>query len=323
MKYAHIQNRMGATAIAAVLALSSTPLAAQEAPSLATPPIEAPAAESTPASTTEPVADPLAPEPAAETSTPVETTAAEAEAAPAAKPVAKKTAAKTVRTAERSPARAVSSAPAAPAPAASAEPAEAAPAPLPMAAAEAPPEAASVVPEPQQKAQLDEALPVAGGAGALILALAGAGMAVRRRKRREDDELALDRQAYAESTDAALQPIEAEEAAPAWSEPVIQPKPAPAMPARMETTEVPESFDTSDFGRHVQAAYRGPTPENPSLSLRKRLKIAGELDRRERDLGAMPKPSGKPVTTSLGTSEKPAMSFGGTATQVKRPEYQF
>ena len=193
---------------------------------------------------------------------------------------------------------------------------------MPMAAAEAPSEAAPVVPEPQQNVQLDEALPVAGGAGALILALAGAGMAVRRRKRREEDEMILDRQAYAESTDAALQPIEAEEAAPAWSEPVIRPKPAPVMPTRMETTEVPESFDTSDFGRHVQAAYRGPTPENPSLSLRKRLKLAGELDRRERELGTMPTPSGKPVTASLPANEKPVMSFGGTATQVKRPEYQ-
>ena len=73
--------------------------------------------------------------------------------------------------------------------------------------------------------------------------------------------MTLDRQAYAESTDAAWQPIAAEDTAPEWSEPVIQPKPAPAIPAKMETTEVSDDFDTSRFGRHVQAAYRGPTPE--------------------------------------------------------------
>lgn len=315
---------MGMTAIAAVLALSSTPLVAQDAPGPATPPVETPAAESIPA--TEPAVDPLAPEPAAESSTPVETTAAEAapaEAAPAAKPVAKKAAAKAVRTTQRSAPRA--SAPAAPAePANSAVPATEAPAPAPMAAIKAPPEVAPAAQEPPQNDQLEEALPVAGGAGALILALAGAGMAVRRRKRREEDEMDLGRQAHAESTEAALQPIKAEAAAPEWSEPVIQPNPAPVAPARMQTTEVSEEFDTSNFGRHVQAAYRGPTPENPSLSLRKRLKIAGELDRRERKLGTtMPKPSAKPITTSVPpANDKPVMAFGGTASQAKWPEYQ-
>jgi hypothetical protein len=193
-----------------------------------------------------------------------------------------------------------------------------------MAAIEAPPEVPPAAEETQQNAQLEDALPVAGGAGALILALAGAGMAVRRRKRREDEEMTLDRQAYAESTDAALQPIEAEAAAPEWSEPVIQPNPAPVVPAKMQTTDVPEEFDTSNFGRHVQAAYRGPTPENPSLSLRKRLKIAGELDRRERKLGtSMPEPSAKPVTASVPpANDMPVMAFSGTASQAKWPEYQ-
>ena len=306
------------TAIAAVLALSSTPLAAQDATSTEPPLVDAPAAEPTPAPATEPAADPLAPEPAAESSTPAETTAAEAvsaEAAPAAKPVAKKAANKTVRAAERSAPRA--SAPTAPAqPEAAAEPVGEAPVALPMAATEAPPEAAPAATEPQQNAQLEEALPVAGGAGAVILALAGAGMAVRRRKRRDEDEMDLDRQSYAENTDAALMPIEAEAPAPEWSEPVIQPKPAPVIPAKMETTEVSDDFDTSRFGRHVQAAYRGPTPENPSLSLRKRLKLAGELDRRERMHGTVPKnSSSKPVTASLPANEKPVMDFTGSATQ--------
>ncbi len=113
----------------------------------------------------------------------------------------------------------------------------------------------------------------------MILALAGAGMAVRRRKRREEDELELDRQAYAENTDAAWEPIADEEPRPPGAS--RSSNEAARCPAAMQPTEIPDDFDTSGFGRHVQAAYEGPTPENPSLSLRKRLKIAGELDRRE------------------------------------------
>ena len=322
MKYARIQNRMGATAIAAVLALSSTPLVAQEAPSLATPPIEAPTADSTPAPAAEPAPDPLAGEPAPEASTPAETTTVEtAEPAPAIRPVTKTAPTKPARTAER-PATRAAAPKAQPTPAASPEPSAEARAAAAWTAAEAPPTEAPAAPEPEQNAQIEEALPLAGGAGAVILALVGAGMAVRRRKRQEEDEIVLDHEANAENTDAALQTIEAEEPAPAWSEPVIQPKPAPVAPAKMET-DVPDDFDTSRFGRHVQAAYRGPTPENPSLSLRKRLKLAGELDRRERKGEGLAKPAAKPVTASLQGHERPAISFGGTATQARTPEYQF
>ena len=314
MKYARIQNRMGATAIAAVLALSSTPLVAQEAPSLATPPIEAPTADSTPAPAAEPAPDPLAAEPAPEASTPAETTTVEtAEPAPAVRPVTKTASTKQARTAERPATRAAApKAATQPTPAASPEPTAEPPAAAAWAAAEALPEAPAA-PEPEQNAQIEEALPLAGGAGAVILALAGAGMAVRRRKRQEEDEIVLDHEANAESTDATVQTVEAEEAAAAWSEPVIQPKPAPVVPAKMET----DVFDTSRFGRHVQAAYCGPTPENPSLSLRKRLKLAGELDRRER------KGEAKSVTASMQRAERPAISFGGTAAQARTPDYQF
>jgi hypothetical protein len=48
------------------------------------------------------------------------------------------------------------------------------------------------------------------------------------------------------------------------------------------TTTLPEGFDLSRFGRHVQAAYRGPTEDNPSLSLKHRLRRASAMDQRER-----------------------------------------
>jgi len=311
MTYTRKQYRLGTTAIAAVLALSSTSLAAQEVPSTETTPVEATTTAPEPAA---PAADPLAPAAEPETtSTPVETTtAAEPEAAPATKPVVKKTAAKTVRSASRAAAPA-----AAPVAAPASEPvAEAAPVPVPITSIEPAPAPATQV-EPAKDAELNEALPIAGGAGALILALAGVGMAVRRKRRREDEEFEHN---WIDDEELALtDPVQAEPQA-SWDPPVRQPV-AAAMPAAMEPGEVPESFDTSDFGRHVRAAYQGPTPENPSLSLRKRLKIAGELDRRERlGLASKPAVATKPVVAAK--PEKMAMSFGGTASKAKVHEYQ-
>jgi len=43
-------------------------------------------------------------------------------------------------------------------------------------------------------------------------------------------------------------------------------------------TEIPEGFDLSRFGPHTQAAYNGPTEDNPSLSLKYRLRKAAALD---------------------------------------------
>ena len=326
MKYTRTQDRLGLTAIAAVLALSPTPLAAQEATSPAT------TTETQAPTPADPAVDPLAPAPTPEVSAPSETTATTTEATeavPAAKtatkPVAKKSVKKATNTAPKAATSANSTASAAPVP--SAEPmVQATPPATPVAAAEpAPAETAPVAAQTAEKPKIEEALPVAGGAGAVILALAGAGMAVRRRRRREEDELELDRQAYAENTDAAWEPIADEEPAPAWSEPVMESKPVVA-PAAMQPTGISDDFDTSGFGRHVKAAYEGPTPENSSLSLRKRLKIAGELDRREKASGIAPKPVDAAVKhvsipAPMPSGEKSAMSFSGTAKQ-KWPEYQ-
>ena len=278
------------TAIAAVLALSSTPLAAQEATSTDVPLVTVPAPEPV-----APAADPLAPTPEA-VSTPAETTATEAAeapepvaAVPAAKPVAKKTAAETERTPTRSAAEAT-------APLVDARP-TAEPAPV---------EQAKTGPK------IDEAIPIAGGAGAVILALAGAGMAIRRRKRSEEEEGELQEETVL--TDEVT-PAPAPEP---WNPPVVAPTVAPIAAAR---TDVPEDFETSHFGRHVQAAYAGPTPENPSLSLRKRLKLAGELDRRERMAGTAPK-ADAPVQAKEAQQPTEFM-LSETASPARTPEYQF
>lgn len=312
MKYARMQHRLGMSAIAAVLALSATPLAAQEFPTRDTP-VEA----TTAAEPVSPVVDPLAPVPEAdaaapaagstaaeETETTVEATTEEA-ATPA--PITKKAATKTARAAPRAANRAST-------PVAATVPG-AAPA-APVAAMEPALEAAPVeetVAQPSNKPNINETIPLAGGAGAVILALAGAGMAVRRKRRR--DEEAVDGE-WTDQEELTLTEEVEPVAEPAWDPPVHQPKAAPT-PASMATTEVSDDFDTSRFGRHVQAAYVGPTPENPSLSLRKRLKLAGELDRRERLSGMARKPAmaSKPVTAS--------MALGQTVNSAKKPEYQY
>ena len=51
-------------------------------------------------------------------------------------------------------------------------------------------------------------------------------------------------------------------------------------------TELPEGFDLSKFGHHVQQAYKGPTEDNPSLSLKHRLRKAGGMDQMERNMDA-------------------------------------
>jgi len=297
------------TAIAAVLALSSTPLAAQEATSTDVPLVTAPAPEPV-----APPADPLAPAPEAEVSTPAETSATEAAeapepvaAAPASKPVAKKAAAKVERSATRATVKAP--APVAAAPTASPAPdAPAASAPLIEARPTTDP---APVEQAQAKPEIDEAIPLAGGASAVILALAGAGMAIRRRKRSEEED-----GEWQEET------VLTDEVTPApapepWNPPVVEPTLAPIAATR---TDVPEDFDTSRFGRHVQAAYAGPTPENPSLSLRKRLKLAGELDRRERMAGT---PKSETPVAAQPSQQPTGFMLSGTASQTKAPEYQF
>ena len=52
------------------------------------------------------------------------------------------------------------------------------------------------------------------------------------------------------------------------------------------TTEVPEDFDLSRFGPNVRAAYCGPTVDNPSLSLKHRLRKATAMDQMERNADA-------------------------------------
>jgi len=323
MSYAPYPLRPGFTALAAVLALSSTASIAQSAdtpvaadpaqPVLVTPPPVSTAPVSTtpvitPAPSAAPAASASAPISTAET---VDSTPAPAPALKAPAPVAHQA----DRAALSSPAAQVrpKAAKAAPAPAAAPTVAKVAkPVPAPVVASI--PAVQRVQPAPAAPAtqrtarEADDLTPLAGAAGITVLLLGGAYALSRRRRQDEQPEMI-----------AAASPASID---------------APIVPAREATHEpatvaaIPAGFDISRFGRHTQAAYRGPTPENPSLSLKRRLKRASFFDARER-MAATPSVAqgrsqamadAKPVaprpaehvTTRIGRPQRPAF----------RPAYQ-
>ena len=264
----HLLNRSGLAAIAAATAFIATPVLAQDAPSLPqnTGPV---AAEPAPIVADAPLPSDPAPTPTPEvtsepaTPAPVATKSVRA-AKPAARTVRTAVAAPTiVRTAAPVAATAPVSAPTAPV-VAPADPAMVAPIPEPVAAAPVAPVA---------NTSNNDLLPIAGAAGLGILALAGAGFAIRRR-RRDDDVIAEDEWVEPEAATAQPLPIAPVATAPisafAWSD-----KPTATAPVA-----APSGLT------RIEAAKRGPTPDNPSASLKKRLSRAAFFDQRERAVAA-------------------------------------
>ncbi len=285
------------TAIAAFIALSSTPLLAQTtdgtadqaAPVVVAPPPPAAAPAAPTVSAPAPTEIAPAPAPAMKTvGTPVvhEADAASTPSQPAAAPTR---AAPVKRVSPPSSARA--SAPVAtgapvPAKVTTAQ-VEATPAPAPVAktvpaapqpATDTPPAApaATATQTTQSVTTNDETLPIAGGIGLAVIALGGAAYAFSRR-RRDDDELVLER--------TPVETVAVPEAAPVAAAPVMAAPVTRAMPKTL-----PNGFDISRFGRHTQAAYLGRTPDNPSYSLKRRLKRASFFDQREREAAAAGRP---------------------------------
>jgi hypothetical protein len=127
-----------------------------------------------------------------------------------------------------------------------------------------------------------ETLPIAVGALAL-LAVGGAAAALgsRRRKRREQE--------WADAQTMAFEPFEET----ATSEPETSPPATSAFAWDNQSgASTPpggpkaEADDRRPGETWVERAYRGPTPNNPSVSLRNRLKRAAFFDKREREAAA-------------------------------------
>jgi len=268
--------RPAMTAIAAVMALSSPSFAQSAVEPVVQ--IPAPPVEVAPA----PVeVEPIAAEPVV-TDTAADPVAAE----PAAKPARKATTAKAA-TARPVTARTASAAPAA----ANVAPAAEAPIAPPLAVE---PVAAEPIAAPVAPADTNDidVLSTAALGGLVLVAFAAAGLAVRSRRRRRaaEDEGA----AYSETEADAVADPAIEASAPvdplfAESPTVARPaRPAPAfVPGAAEAAAATATAGSSSFcedaapGSHVEAACEGPTENNPSLSLKKRLKRAHVFDQRE------------------------------------------
>ena len=121
-------------------------------------------------------------------------------------------------------------------------------------------------------------LPIAGAAGLGLLGLIGVGVAMRRRKRRNEEEIAA-----ADQVEPAFEaPAQAD---PLFAEPAFAPHPAEHAPAvavaASGSAGSPSDCVEAAPGSHVEAACDGPTADNPSLSIKKRLKRAHFFDQRE------------------------------------------
>lgn len=326
MTYATHMIRPGMTAIAAVLALSATPLLAQEVETA--PVVIAPPPPAATAPTPAPTVQATTPTPVAATpSVTSTTTTTEAAPTPARRAATRTTSTRTTATRTATPRAATGptlvsmSEPTAAAPAADVTPVDATPIPpLPVETVAAP------APAPVAEASpYEDALPVAGGLA--LLALAGGAHAMRRRKTSEEFEPALE-------TQESERMIPAEPAmAPAYVAPLAarppRARPTPRhdhVPSPIGNGALPENPEL--YGRHVQAAYGGPTPENPSLSLHKRLKRARFFDQRARQAAAgMATPMvPEPVLATAAATPRQAMpqmaGTSGWAVPGMRPAYQ-
>jgi hypothetical protein len=221
----------------------------------------------------------------------------------AVKPKAKPAQAKAVRTpVAKKPATASVANKATPA---KADMAIAVPAAAPPAVEARPVETARTIPEPQDEKpalKVDETTIMLGGGALALLALGGAGVALARRRRNEDDELMeesiIDEPMTVEPEPMPRHDIVHEE------QPVIV---APSAFAWGNERPAERSLeaDRRPGETWVERAYRGPTPDNPSLSLRKRLKRANFFDARERRVAVG---KAEPVDADAGLPESAADS---------------
>lgn len=301
MTQSTLKAHVAITALGAALAAFAAPALAQDA-AVAPPPVVAPLPPA--AITVPPVVHTVpVPAPAARDagSVPVDpAAAAQARADDAARAAKSAPAPKAAVRAPARPAPAdkpvaarVAAPPAAPA---DVTPPEVAPAPAPAPLVQAPPPvqpAPLAAPAPVAAQSSMQQVPVAwwigGGVAAAIIALALIAFATRRRHPSEPVPAAMQAEDEAHVVPplprAEFVPVAAPVVERAPAEPVVQPEPVAAReeaPAFIARTPVFAPTPAGGTGRHEAAALRGPTPENPFLTRRARLKRARFHDRRER-----------------------------------------
>ena len=291
-----LYTRLSATsAIAAAVALTTTPAAAQDATTTTPDPVSI---ESTIATDAEPIASEQAP------STTEATDAASSEPAAAPTPVKKAHAAPVAKV---KPVRASSPAKTAVRPAAEVAPAVdpvavSEPAPAPLISEPTEPAPPTAIPAAQAERSDETALAVGGGALALLL-VGGAAAAMRRRRSSVDDVWDEEPMVLTEHEAISAVPEEPVVANPKH-DPVFRQAGYVAPPLSAFSwgnAPAPKRNTEPSNESWTERAMRGPTPDNPSLSLKKRLKRAAFFEKRERDAAA-----GKatPVEADAGLPER-------------------
>jgi len=315
-----LQARASAAAIAAVLALSSTSAFAQDAqpaPTDATPSVVTEPAPATTTTTPDP-----APVESTTTATPATTDSSATDATVETTTAKATTARKAARTATKAATSATKAASAATHAAAqsaavhNAAPAAAAAAPVaatpaadtaPVVDMSAPPAQAPAQPTAKPTSTNNDAALEMGGGALAILALGAGAFALARRRRHADEEVWEDEYVEPE-TAAEAEPMMAAPAIAPRHDPVATYDPPVRTPDRSAfawngTAASEERFETSDRQpgeTWVERAYRGPSADNPSQSLRKRLKRAAFFDKREREAAAN---KAAPVEADAGLPE--------------------
>ena len=144
---------------------------------------------------------------------------------------------------------------------------------------------------PEPATNNDNSLPIVAGGALALLALGGGAVALARRRRSHQEE------EWIEDETMTLEPVEAAATSEPRHDPIVheeQPaivapaasafswgNPQPAQPAPMSDRASADPDDDRMPGESwVERAYRGPTPDNPSVSLRARLKRAAFFDDR-------------------------------------------
>jgi len=139
-------------------------------------------------------------------------------------------------------------------------------------------------------APIDERTIEIGGGALAVVILGSAVLAMRSRKRRRADEEAWNYDATEPVTNEA-----APEEPMTLTHPVHEPQPAIVAPeaSAFKWDKAQPCDDPTDDGSDrcpgetwVERAYRGPSPANPSVSLKARLHRAAFFDKREREVAA-------------------------------------
>jgi hypothetical protein len=141
------------------------------------------------------------------------------------------------------------------------------------------PAAKPATPPSKKIGPVDERTAEIGGGAIVLLALGGTALAMRNRRRRREDE---------EAWNYGSQELTLDEPAPA-ANPVAEEQPAivaPSPSAFAWGNEPAESAssDCEELETWMERAKCGPTEDNPSMSMKKRVKRAAFFEQRERDV---------------------------------------